>query len=95
MKSQDKSATTHIRNLARIICKLDSHQEVERFLLDLTTPAELRALADRWRVALMVEKEVPYREIAEKTGVSTATVTRVARCVSEGAGGYRAALDKK
>jgi TrpR-related protein YerC/YecD len=55
---------------------------------------ELVAMADRWRVARLVAKEIPYRKIYEKTGVSTATVTRVARSLARGEGGYQLLLDR-
>lgn len=51
-------------------------------------------MADRWRVARMVSKQMPYRKIYEKTGVSTATITRVARSVARGEGGYQLLLDR-
>lgn len=70
--------------------------EMERLLVDLTTPAEFLALAERWHVArLLDEARLPYREIHEATGVSTTTVTRVARFLrQEPHGGYRLALDR-
>ena len=49
---------------------------------------------DRWRVAKLVDQEVPYRRIYDKTGVSTATITRVARCLTYG-DGYRRVLDRR
>ena len=66
------------------------------FLSDLCTPAELEALAGRWKVARLLDQGLPYREISEKTGISTATVTRVARCLTYGRdGGYRRVLDRR
>ena len=44
----------------------------------------------------MLDQGLPYREISDKTGISTATVTRVARCLTYGSeGGYRRALDRR
>lgn len=66
------------------------------FFADLCTPAELEALAGRWKVARMLDQGLPYREISERTGISTATVTRVARCLTYGReGGYRRVLDRR
>lgn len=65
------------------------------FLVDLCTPAEIRAMGERWRVAQLVHKGMPYREVSAQTGVSTATITRVARAISQGTGGYRRALVRK
>jgi TrpR-related protein YerC/YecD len=82
------------RDLFRAIANLKSEKECERFFSDLCTPAELAALADRWAVALLVERGLPYREIQEKTSVSTTTITRVARALRHGDNGYRLILDR-
>ena len=68
--------------------------EMRAFLDDLCTPAELEAIADRWRVVPLLLKETPYREIHDRTGVSVTTIGRIARCLSFGAGGYRLAADR-
>ncbi len=80
--------------LCQALLLLGSPQEAHRFLVDLCTPAELRALADRWKVARLLAQELPYRKIQEETGVSTATITRVARALLHGDGGYRRVLEK-
>jgi TrpR-related protein YerC/YecD len=51
-------------------------------------------MAHRWQVARLLEKGLPYLEIAERTGASTTTVTRVAHWLRHGEGGYRTALDR-
>ncbi len=81
------------QELFRILAKLKTPKEMEDFLLDLCTPGELRAMAERWRAAQMVADEIPYRRICELTGLSTATVTRVARSLNEGSG-YRKQIKK-
>lgn len=70
--------------------------EMARLLADLCTPAELRALAERWHVARLLDQGgQSYREIHEATGVSTTTIVRVARFLrQEPHHGYRAALDR-
>lgn len=80
--------------LFRAISKLSSVKDVDMFLTDLCTPSELSAMADRWKAVQMLEQGLPYREIYELTGVSTATITRVARCLSSGSGGYRLLLER-
>ena len=82
-------------NLFKVIEALKGESTVRDFLEDLCTPAELRSMADRWRVANLLFEEVSYRNIYEQTGVSTATVTRVSRAMSYGSGGYRHALNRK
>lgn len=81
-----------LKELYLAVASLENPAEVQQFLVDLCTPAELTAMADRWRVARLLERGVPYRAIYERTGVSTATVTRVARALSQGEGGYGIAL---
>lgn len=81
-----------IASLAEVLARLDAPQAVAAFLEDLCTPAELEAMADRWRVVPLVAQGVPYREIHERTQVSVTTVGRVARTFERGAGGYAAAL---
>jgi TrpR-related protein YerC/YecD len=68
--------------------------EVRRFLIDLCTPAELEAMADRWAVVPELAEGRAYRDIHDRTGVSVTTVGRVARCLSLGAGGYRLAAER-
>jgi TrpR-related protein YerC/YecD len=84
----------HLKDLFEALRLLKTEDEYQRFFDDLCTPAELRSLADRWRVAQLLEKGIPYRSISEETGVSTATITRVARCLIYGAKGYRTILDR-
>lgn len=73
-----------------------NRDELRRLLLDLCTPAEIRTLAERWHVArLLDETDLPYREIHDRTGVSTTTIVRVGRFLrQEPHHGYRRALDR-
>lgn len=80
--------------LAEALASLEGAAEARAFLEDLCTPAELQALADRWRVVPLLLQGVPYREIHDLTGVSVTTVGRVARCVDLGSGGYRLAAGR-
>jgi TrpR-related protein YerC/YecD len=83
------------RALFAAVLALDRPADCAAFFADLCTPAELEALSGRWRVARLLDRGMAYREISEKTGISTATVVRVARCLTYGGdGGYRRALDK-
>ena len=69
-------------------------KEMQAFLADLCTPAELEAIADRWRVVPLLLEGTPYREIHDRTGVSVTTIGRIARSLSFGAGGYRLAAER-
>jgi TrpR-related protein YerC/YecD len=84
-----------MREVFDAILSLESRAEVESFLRDLCTMSELEAMAHRWQVAQLLEKGLPYLEIAERTHASTTTVTRVAHWLKHGEGGYRLALDRR
>jgi TrpR-related protein YerC/YecD len=83
-----------MRDLFRAINSLKTEEETEAFFRDLCTLSELEAMAHRWQVARFLELELPYVEIAERTGASTTTVTRVAHWLKHGEGGYRVALSR-
>lgn len=73
---------------------LEDRDEAERFLRDLLTLGELRDLSLRWTVARLLDQGLHYAEISQRTGASTATITRIASWLHHGEGGYRLALDK-
>lgn len=81
-------------SLAEALLAMKSADECRALLKDLTTPAELEALVDRWRVVRFVDQGMPYRQIHELTGVSVTTIGRVARFLENGNGGYRLALER-
>lgn len=83
-------------DLIDALLALDSRPDAESFLADLCTPSELKAFAERWAIARLLDAgELSYREIAEEAGASTATVVRVARFLKEMPyQGYRLILDR-
>jgi TrpR-related protein YerC/YecD len=83
-----------MKELFGAIQSLETRDETESFFRDLCTLSELEAMAHRWEVAQLLEQGLPYLEIAERTGASTTTVTRVAHWLRHGEGGYRLALDR-
>lgn len=87
-------AQKDLDGLLQAIQSLRNTQELSAFLQDLCTPAEIEALADRWRVVPLLLADRPYREIHDLTGVSVTTIGRVARCLGFGAGGYRTAVER-
>ena len=89
-----KPDNARLRDLFQAVQGLDSPDECRRFFTDLCTPAELLAMADRWHVAKLLDGGMAYREIYEQSGVSTATVTRVARALTHGEGGYRSVIER-
>ena len=82
--------------LAGALASLESPGEAMAFLRDLCTPAEIRAMAERWHVAQLLDEGVlSYRDINAETGVSTTTVARVARFLNDEPNrGYRLVLER-
>ncbi len=83
-----------LKSLAKALLSIKDEEQMLSFLRDVATVEELRSLSTRWEAAQMINEGIPYREIAEKTGLSTATVTRVAHWLNHGEGGYRSILPK-
>ena len=81
-------------DLFEAISALRDTREIRSFFEDLCTPAALQALVDRWQVVEYLQQELPYRKIHDLTGVSVTTIGRVARCLSDGSGGYQTAIDR-
>ncbi|AEF94598.1 TrpR like protein, YerC/YecD [Desulfotomaculum nigrificans CO-1-SRB] len=80
--------------LFEAILTLKDIDECYRFFEDICTVSELHSLAQRLEVAKMLEANRTYGEIASKTGASTATISRVKRCLNYGADGYKLVLSR-
>lgn len=76
------------------ILLLKDKEECYRFFQDIGTISEVKALAQRLEVAKLLEKNVTYTTIAQSTGASTATISRVKRCLYFGADGYQLVLKR-
>ena len=76
--------------LYRALLTLKTEEEVYNFFQDLCTVMELRSMEQRFEVACMLNKGMIYNDILEKTGASSATISRVNRSLSGGSGGYEA-----
>lgn len=76
------------------IQQLKTKEEFYRFFEDISTVSEIKALAQRMEVAKMLDQERTYTDIANKTGASTATISRVKRCLNYGADGYQLVLKR-
>jgi len=83
-----------IKELIRAILALETEEEALAFFEDIFTIRELQSVAQRLSVAQMLAKRVTYQEIADVTGASTATISRVNHSLSYGAGGYQKVLAK-
>ncbi len=76
------------------LLSLKTRAEAAAFLRDLCTLPEINALAERFAVARRVAKDMSYRDIADETGASTTTVTRVSHWLHHGQGGYRTVIER-
>lgn len=83
-----KSSAEPQHQLFEAIAAISTSEEARKFFQDLCTPAEIQAMADRWRVVDLIKKGKPYRQIYDETGVSVTTIGRVARCMMLGEDGY-------
>ena len=80
--------------LLRALLSLESEEECIAFLEDLMTRRELDDIAQRMQVVKMLSEQAVYSKIVEKTGASTATISRVNRAYLYGSGGYGKILEK-
>lgn len=80
--------------LFRAILSLKTEEECYQFFEDICTIGEIKALAQRLEVARMVQAGHIYDDIVERTGASTATISRVKRCLLYGADGYKIVLER-
>lgn len=73
---------------------VDTREEYYRFFEDICTVGEINAIAQRLEVAKMLADEQTYTRIAEVTGASTATISRVKKCLNYGSDGYKLVLER-
>ncbi|HEX5565062.1 MAG TPA: YerC/YecD family TrpR-related protein [Sporosarcina sp.] len=90
----DKIKSHQTDQLFNAILELKDLDEVYRFFDDLCTISEVQSLAQRLEVAHMLKQKKTYETIKNETGASTATISRVRRCVDYGAGGYNIVLGR-
>ena len=84
----------NVEFLFQVILKLETMEECYAFFEDLCTVPELKALSQRILVAKMLSEHKVYSEIVEKTGASTATISRVNRSLSYGSDGYKIVFER-
>ena len=80
--------------LFQAILELENIEECYKFFEDIATITELKSISQRIQVAKMLREKRVYTEIAETTGASTATISRVNKCLNYGQGGYDIVLDR-
>lgn len=90
----DHLNTKSIEQLFEAILRLESVEECRLFFEDICTIKEIRDMAQRLDVAILLENGKNYQDISAITKVSSATISRVNRCLLYGNGGYKSAIDK-
>ena len=80
--------------LCEAVLSLKSVEECYQFFEDICTIGELKAMSQRMEVARMLQAGHTYDDIVERTGASTATISRVKRCLNYGADGYKIVLER-
>ena len=88
----DKLHTPQVDELFEAILSLENPEECYRFFEDVCTVKEIMDIAQRLKTAKMLSRGANYQEIYKETGCSTATISRVRRCLEYGAGGYQTVL---
>ena len=83
-----------IDRLFKTMTRLEGVEEFYEFFEDLCTIKEIQDMAQRLDTVILLDKGESYNSIASKVGVSTATISRVSKCLNYGSGGYKKALEK-
>lgn len=89
-----KIKTDAVEHLIEAVLCLKTNEECFNFLEDLCTVNELLSLSQRFEVATMLHEHKTYLEIAQKTGASTATISRVKRSLDYGNDGYELIFER-
>ena len=83
-----------VDRLYETILSLKNLDECRAFFEDVCTIKEITDMSQRLDTAFLIDDGVSYQKISERIGVSTATISRVSRCLNYGAGGYRTVIDR-
>ena len=94
MAYQSKFKREDIDELFAAILLLEDEEDCYRFFEDICTINEIHAIAQRLQVAKLLSKKKTYSEIEEATKASTATISRINKCLLYGADGYKYVLDR-
>lgn len=80
-------------NLFHAIIKLETLDDARKFFEDICTIKELEAISQRIEVAQLLSEGKNYQDVSRMTGASTATISRVSKCLNYGAGGYKLVIE--
>ena len=84
-----------LKDLIKAFHKLKTPKQIEKFLLDICTPQELDQLVERLQIVTLLNQGLTQRQVRDKLGVSISTVTRGARQLKYGHGGFKFLLKNK
>lgn len=80
--------------LCEAFLSLKSKEECYAFLEDICTIKEILEMSQRLSVAKLLSKGMSYAQISQQTGVSTATISRISKCIEYGNGGYKTVIER-
>ena len=89
----EKIRNQAVDNLMRVIAKMDSPEDCFNFFSDLCTIKELQDMAQRFEMAILLKDGANYQDVVSAVGTSSATISRVNRCLMYGNGGYEKAIE--
>ncbi len=89
-----KLHTKDVDTLFEAILSLETVDECYKFFEDACTVKEILEIAQRLKAARMLKGGANYTEVCKQTGMSTATISRVSKCLEYGGGGYSIVLDR-
>lgn len=90
----DKLRGKQLDQLFDAILSLEDREECYKFFDDIATMSEIQSLAQRFQVAKMLTEGETYNAIEKETKASTATISRVRRCIDYGSDGYKLVIDR-
>ena len=90
----EKFNTESIERLFKVVLELGSIEECYKFFEDICTVKELQDLAQRLDIAIMLDEGKNFNLISSEVGASSATISRVNKCLMYGNGGYKTAINK-
>ena len=95
MSYESRFKSLEIDELFKVILALETEEDCYRFFEDVCTINEIQSIAQRLHVAKLLYEHKTYNEVEEITKASTATISRVNKCLMYGADGYRRILEKR
>lgn len=84
-----------VDKLYETICALNKKEDIKKFFEDLCTIREINDMSKRLESAYLLNDGLTYQEVTKITGLSSATLARVNKCINYGAGGYKKLLNKE